>query len=226
MGMYDEKRGRPRGRSNEHHDYVISIVLLARKHDLDAKQLADAFFEALEERIVHLGSLKISCREVNQDSVTFLITKEERVVWQSAIRPDIMRDPAIRDYIENILQSEFANKKKYQKSQKIGELRFGMKEIDVRAKITEIPPTRRVITRFGTPAKVSNVMVADETGSIRLSLWNDQIDQVHSGDEVELSTCNVARFRGELQLRLGRKGTISTINQPKQEELIQYPSLR
>ena len=28
MGMYDEKRGRPRGRSNEHHDYVISIILI------------------------------------------------------------------------------------------------------------------------------------------------------------------------------------------------------
>ena len=63
-------------------------------------------------------------------------------------------------------------------------------------------------------------MVADETGSVRLSLWNDQIDKFHTGDAVELSTCDVARFKGKLQLRLGRKGTISTINPPLQKDLI------
>jgi replication factor A1 len=101
-----------------------------------------------------------------------------------------------------------------------------MKGINVTAKIIEIPPTRTVNTRFGTLANVSNMMIADDTGSVRLSLWNNQIDKVHKGDEVEVSTCKVGRFRGELQLRLGRKGTISTINPPQQEELINLSILR
>ena len=61
--------------------------------------------------------------------------------------------------------------------------------------------------------KISKIKLADETGSIRLSLWNDRINKVHVGDEVELKTCNVARFRGEPQLRIRRSGSISVINQ-------------
>jgi len=55
------------------------------------------------------------------------------------------------------------------------------------------------------------VTIADETGSMRLSLWNDQIDKVHVGDEVELKNSYILRYRGEPQLRLGRRGTLSVI---------------
>jgi len=222
--MFEEKRGRPRGRLPLHYDYVKSIALLANKHDLDPKRLADAFFEAWENEKSHCGSLEISCRDVNHDSATFLIMKEERVVWQYSIEIEIIRSPYVKDYIATIPLP--AKKMEYHKDQKISELRYGMKGINVIAKIVEVPPARNVMTRFGTSATVSNVMIADETGSVRFGLWNDQIDKFHKGDEVELSTCKVSRFRGELQLRLGRKGTISTINQPQQEELINFSSLK
>jgi len=103
----------------------------------------------------------------------------------------------------------FAKKKIDQKPNKIDELRYGMRDVDLKAKIVKIPPAKRVLTRFGNWAYVSNVTIADEDGSIRLSLWNNQINKIHVGDEVELKACHVSRFGGELQLRLGRKGTIS-----------------
>jgi replication factor A1 len=226
IGLFEEKRGRPSGRFPVHYNYVKSLVLLARKHDLESTLLADAFFEAWENEISTCGSLEISCREVNHGSATFLIMKEERVVWQSSIKLETIRSPDIKYYLEQIPLPANAKKKKYHKDQKISELRNGMKGINVTAKIIEIPPTRTVNTRFGTLANVSNMMIADDTGSVRLSLWNNQIDKVHKGDEVEVSTCKVGRFRGELQLRLGRKGTISTINPPQQEELINLSILR
>ena len=105
---------------------------------------------------------------------------------------------------------------------KIGELRLGMKGINVKAKIIEIPPARNVITRWGSRACVSNVKIADETGSIRLSLWNNQINKIQIGDEVEVKNCRVSKFAGQPQLRFGRKSEISVINQLKQEEVIQY----
>jgi replication factor A1 len=83
-----------------------------------------------------------------------------------------------------------------------------MKRVDLKAKIVEIPPVRRVMTRFGNRAKVTNIKIADDTGSIRLSLWNKRSDGLHVGDNVEIENSYVARYRGELQLRLGRKGTI------------------
>ena len=226
IGLFEEKRGRPSGRFPSYYDYVKSIILLARKHDLDPKLLADAFFEAWKNMISHCGCLEISCRAVNHDSATFLIMKEENVVWQSSIRLESIRSSNIKDYLELIPLPANAKKKNYLKDQKISDLRSGMKGINVTAKIIEVPPTRTVNTRFGTLANVSNVMIADETGSVRLTLWNNQIERVHKGDEVELSTCKVSRFRGELQLGLGRKGIISTINPPQQEELINFSNLR
>ncbi len=88
-----------------------------------------------------------------------------------------------------------------------------MKGINVTAEIIEIPPTRHVFTRWESEAYVSNVKLADKTGSIRLSLWNNQIETFHVGDEVEIKNCNVSRFVGEPQLRLGSKSTMSVINQ-------------
>jgi len=87
-----------------------------------------------------------------------------------------------------------------------------MKEIDLKAKIIEIPPMKAVVTRFGNQSYVSNVEIADETGSIRLCLWNGQINKVHVGDEVEIENSYVASFAGEPQLRLGRKGIVSVSN--------------
>ena len=51
--MFEEKRGRPRGRLPLHYKYIKSIVLIARKHDLDPELLADAFFEAWENEVSH-----------------------------------------------------------------------------------------------------------------------------------------------------------------------------
>jgi replication factor A1 len=195
-------------------------VSLAHYHDLDPKQLADAFVEAWEESTSHCGSLEISCREENADSSTFMIMKNDQVVWQSRISLVSIRNPDIREYLEHLPIPFNPKKKKHNIHQKIGNLRFGMKGISVRGKIIEVPPARTVNTRFGTLANVSNVKVADETGSVRLSLWNDQIEQFQMGDYVECSTCTVRKFAGELQLRLGRKGTLSTLNDPQQVDLI------
>ncbi|MCJ7633047.1 hypothetical protein MUP77_11730, partial [Candidatus Bathyarchaeota archaeon] len=88
------------------------------------------------------------------------------------------------------------------------------KGINVKAKIIKIPPKHAVFTSFGLEAYVSNISIADETGMIMLSLWNNQIDRVHIGDEIEIENCYVARYAGELQLRMGRNGALSVIDKP------------
>ena len=86
-----------------------------------------------------------------------------------------------------------------------------MKKVDVTGKVIDIPPKRLVTSEFGNQFYVSNVRIADETGSIKLSLWNGQIDMVLVGDVVDVKDCYVANFAGEPQLRIGRNGTISVV---------------
>ena len=222
--MFEEGRGRPRGRSSLYYANFYSMVLIASKHDLDPESLVDAFFEAWEHGSSQCGELKISCREGSRGSAVFLITKGEKVVWQFPVNLEGIRSSDARDYVKGIPMPDKVKKKTYDKDQKVGDLRFGMKGVTVTGKIVEISPARRVFTRWGTEAHVSAVKISDETGSIRLSLWNNQIDLVHVGDEVEILNCSVSRFAGELQLRLGRKGSISVIDHPKKEELIQIPT--
>jgi len=207
--LYEETtRGRSSGKSKE----VKSIVLISAKYDLDPKLLIDALAEAYRNKIQHYGSLKISCREVKQDLVTFLLTKEDKVISQFPVKLELLRNPdSLKNRVQNIPISSHIKMEPFQKQKKIGELRFRMKRINVDAKIIEIPPKRLVTSEFGYQFYVSNVRIADETGTIRLSLWNGQIEKVHIGDEVEIENCYVSSFAGEPQLRIGRNGIISVI---------------
>jgi len=93
---------------------------------------------------------------------------------------------------------------------KINELRDGMKRIDLTAKVTEKSDTREVTSRFKDQTyKVSTATIADETGKIKLTLWNEQIDQVNVNNTVKIQNGYITSFRGEIQLNIGRYGTLT-----------------
>jgi len=196
-----------------------SIVLIASKYDLDPERLVEALCDASENLTAHCGSLKISCRDINNGFATFLITMGEKVVWQFPVSLKGIQTQDVKDYITKLSIPKRSSKLS-EKDPKIAELRCGMKGINVKGKIVEIPPAKRVYTRWGTEAHVSNVTVWDENEAIKLSLWNAQIDAVNLGDQIEIKNCFVSRFAGELQLRLGRKGTVSIINPSQQDKLL------
>lgn len=93
---------------------------------------------------------------------------------------------------------------------KIKELRNGMKHVNVEAKVVDKSEPREVISRYrDTTHTVANAVIADETGSIKLTLWNDQIGQVAVNDQVKIENGYVTSFRGELQLNVGRYGKLT-----------------
>jgi replication factor A1 len=94
---------------------------------------------------------------------------------------------------------------------KIEDLKVGMKRIDLKAKVLELPEPKIVYTRYGTTALVSNALIKDETGSMRMSLWNQQIKKVQKGDIINIKNGNVTWFSGARQLNLGRSGSLSVI---------------
>jgi len=93
---------------------------------------------------------------------------------------------------------------------KIIELRNGMKNVSVEAKVVEKSELREVMSRFKDETyKVANAMIADETGTIKLTLWNDQINQVNVNDKVKVEKGYVTSFKGEIQLNIGRYGILT-----------------
>lgn len=93
---------------------------------------------------------------------------------------------------------------------KIKELRNGMKRVNVVAKVVEKSEPREVISRYKDEVyRVANAVISDGTGTIKLTLWNDQIDQVNVNDTVKIENGYITTFRGEIQLNVGRYGKLS-----------------
>ena len=93
----------------------------------------------------------------------------------------------------------------------IKDLRTGMHHVNLKAKILEVAEPRNVVTRYGNHACVAKALIADETGTINLCLWNGQIASVSAGDTVQIENAQVSSFRGEKHMTLGKTGTLSNV---------------
>lgn len=92
----------------------------------------------------------------------------------------------------------------------IKDLRNGMKRVTVAGTVKEKSETREVRSRFGDKTyNVATAIISDETGSIKLTLWNEQINQVNVNDKVKVENGYVTSFRGEIQLNVGRYGELT-----------------
>jgi len=88
----------------------------------------------------------------------------------------------------------------------IKELQKGMKNVDLKAKVTGKSEVAWKHSRYdGSPLRFCVATLADSTGSIRLPLWNDQIESVSVGDEIEIQKAYVTAFEGLLQIVPSRK---------------------
>ena len=93
---------------------------------------------------------------------------------------------------------------------KIADLQVGMNNISVVARIIDISEIREVNTKYGK-RRVANATLKDDTGTIKLSLWEERINEVEVGDKIKLTGCFVTRFKNELQLNLPRSGKIEKL---------------
>ena len=91
----------------------------------------------------------------------------------------------------------------------IGELRDGAKRVDITATVVEKGNTREVQSRYKDETyKVASAVVADDSGNIKLTLWNEQIDQVQVGNKIRVENGYVTSFKGEIQLNVGKYGKL------------------
>jgi len=90
---------------------------------------------------------------------------------------------------------------------KISELKVGMSNVSLEAKVVDKSEARIVQTRYGKRS-VADAVLEDESGEIKISLWQDQIKRVNVGDKVSISGAFVTTFRDGLQLNIPRSGKI------------------
>ena len=92
----------------------------------------------------------------------------------------------------------------------IKELEDGMKRVNVEGKVVEKGEPREVKARYSNDTlRVATAVIADETGSINLTLWNEQINQVNVGDNVKIENGYVTSFKSDKQLNVGKFGKLT-----------------
>lgn len=98
---------------------------------------------------------------------------------------------------------------------KVGELTPASRAVNVKAKVVSKSEIRNIAAgRDGSPHRVCDALVGDETGSVYLTLWDDNIDKINDGDTVSVGNGYVTLFRGNMRLNIGRYGTLELAKEP------------
>ena len=94
----------------------------------------------------------------------------------------------------------------------INQLRSGMTKLDtVEGTIESISEPRTVNLKAGGQAQVADAILKDETGQIKLTLWDAQIKMVKAGSKVTIENGYINSFKGENSLNVGKYGKLNII---------------
>jgi len=206
-------RGRPRRSyyNADAHESLKYLAKMAIKNNINSNELFNSLVDAwkLKESTCH--NIVIKYRKKKNDSTIFLFTSGEKVLGQFPIPESILQQKNPLESYVDMMSSKIKPSRTPIKNPKIKDLEPKMKHINLKARVLEMPQPKMVYTRWGTSVFVSNILLSDETGTIRLSLWNQQIKNLSVNDVAKIENAKVASFRGERQMRLGRKGKLTII---------------
>lgn len=92
----------------------------------------------------------------------------------------------------------------------IKDLNANQGNVDIVAEIV-IKEEPRTFEKFGKQGRVCNAMLKDESGEVKLTLWNDDVDKVNVGDKIHLQNGWCSEFKGEKQVSSGKFGKIEVL---------------
>jgi replication factor A1 len=188
------------------------LAFLSVKYEVDPKEFLYALRIAEENKKSRCDQLSIQCRGKTKNKIIFLIKRDSEVVAQFPVDEEFLLNKS--NHLRNFMGTDkvrryIAKKAKTATANSIKDLRNGMRHVNLKAKILEVAEPKHVFTRYGNHASVAKALIADETGTIKLCLWNGQIGSVSAGDTVQIENARVSAFRGERQMSLEKTGTLN-----------------
>jgi replication factor A1 len=190
------------------------LALLTIKYELDPDKFFNALMSAYRNRTAQCGELHIQCRSRQNHQATLLITHASRVVAQFKLPTEFLtqqKNPIKTAKNTILTQKQYQNKKQAPpRTLQIKDLKPGMKNINLNAKITSITKPQTVTTRYGNQATVANATLTDPTGQIKLTLWNNQIQTLTTGTTIQIQNANITTYKNQKQLHINKNTTLHT----------------
>ena len=190
------------------------LAFLSVKYEVDPEEFLYSLRSAEEHKESRCGKLSIQCRGKTKNKFIFLVKRESEVIAQFRIDEEFLFNES--NHLGNFMDTYeirryLARKARTATANSIKDLRAGMTHVSLQAKILDVAEAKHVVTRYGNHASLVKASIGDETGTIKLCLWNGQIEGVSAGAIVQIENAQVSAFRGESQLSLGKKGTLSNV---------------
>ncbi len=98
----------------------------------------------------------------------------------------------------------------------VKDLTENSKNVNATLKVIETGETKEIQSKFGAK-RVSEVKVADATGCIILSLWDDQIGKIAVGDTISIQNGYISVVRNSMRLNIGKYGKMLLSEEPLSE---------
>jgi replication factor A1 len=81
----------------------------------------------------------------------------------------------------------------------------------VEGTVESIGEPRTVNLKMGGQAQVVDAILKDETGQIKLTLWDAQIKLVKPGSKIRIENGYISSFKGENSLNIGKYGKLQVL---------------
>ncbi|WP_122088320.1 single-stranded DNA binding protein [Halalkalicoccus subterraneus] len=107
-----------------------------------------------------------------------------------------------------------------QDTYRIEDLSMGLSDVDVQGKVLATDSVRTFDRDDGSEGRVANLTLGDETGRIRITLWDERtgaVEEFSPNQSVEITDGYVRERNGQLELHVGNRGAIEEI-----DETIEY----
>lgn len=99
---------------------------------------------------------------------------------------------------------------------RVEDLSLGASDVDLVGKVLDTDSIRTFDRDDGSEGRVANLTVGDETGRVRVTLWDDKADlaeEFESGEVVEVGDGYVRERDGDLELHVGDRGTVDRVDE-------------
>ncbi|MCK5548886.1 MAG: hypothetical protein KAI64_07705, partial [Thermoplasmata archaeon] len=90
---------------------------------------------------------------------------------------------------------------------KIEKLTPKHKKVNVRAKVVKLGEEKEIPSRYGSPTRLSEVQVGDDSATVTMTLWRDQIGTVSENDTIHITNGYVSLVKGHMRLNIGKYGS-------------------
>ncbi len=82
---------------------------------------------------------------------------------------------------------------------------------EIEVEVVSVEPERQ-FEKFGRSGRVTSAIVKDDSGEIKMTLWNDEIDKIKQGMKIKIIKGYCKEWNGERQISIGKFGSFEVLS--------------